>query len=175
MNTRILIAVVVSMFVCQQVHAQDDPEAAVTELEGTWEMVSCMIDGEQIENFTLQLQFEGHRLHCRFFGTGLASGFSVDPSAMPATIDNDTNVVFSIDTNSLTINNPSGIYELDDDSLTICVPHDGNYVRGPRPDRFESSEDNPTFLIVLRRVEDDGQGTQETRFRPRRSPADWRY
>ena len=63
MNTRILFAVVVSMFVCQQVHtpAQDDPEAEVTELEGTWELVSLVVEGEQRDVADgLLCRFEGN-------------------------------------------------------------------------------------------------------------------
>ena len=67
MNTRILYAVVVSMFVCQQVHAQDQlPELegvwAVTELEGTWELVSEVLAGDEKEIvFRRRWRFGGNR------------------------------------------------------------------------------------------------------------------
>ena len=141
MNTRILIAVVVSMFLCQQVHAQDDepeqPEAEATELEGTWEFVTLVLpDG--IHHYLGSERFEGNLLYSRSFGRDWHSGsrFSLDPSVMPAEID--------------LAGSMKGIYELDGDLLTICFD-------GPngRPDRFESSEDYPTILWVLRRVTEE--------------------
>ena len=61
MNTRMFIAVVVSMFVvCQQVHAQDDepvmPEA--TELEGTWEVGSGVLS--RLEPFWPEAPTKAH-------------------------------------------------------------------------------------------------------------------
>jgi len=139
MNTRMLIAVVVSMFVCQQVHAQDaEPEAEATELEGTWEVVSCVVGGEQRETNGALWRFEGNRIHSSNL---LIYIFSVDPSAMPAEID-------LIETGSTEF--ILGIYEIDGDSLTLC------YGR-PRPDRFESTEDYPTGLYVFRRVEEESE------------------
>jgi len=143
MNTRILFAVVVSMFVCQQVYAQDEPEAEATELEGTWEEVSTMRDGEQIESRNVHLNFASnwviqnqripgtHYYPCVFFR------FSVNPEAMPAEIDFGPENL--------------GIYEIEDDLLTIC------FNRRFRPDRFESTEDYPTTLWVFRRVEEDDE------------------
>ena len=142
MNTRILVAVVVPMFVCQQVYAQDEPEAEATELEGTWELVSYVIRGRQIEFGGRRWRFEGNRYYTRndsLTDWFLASAFSVDPSAMPAKFD------FVPPT-------WPGIYDLDDDSLTICFGFGG-----VRPDRFESSEDYPTRISVHRRVEEDDE------------------
>ena len=59
--------------------------------------------------------------------------FSLNPSVMPAQFE---------------IQNLSGIYELDGDSLMICLGP-----AGARPDTFESTEE--TWLIVFRRVEED--------------------
>ncbi len=146
MNSRMLIAVVVSMFVCQQVHAQaeDEPEAEATELEGTWEIGSGVREGEQHKiPDGAQLRFEGNR----FYGRAddgvweLVGTFSVDPSATPTEID------FIDNENEAT----SGIYKIEDDLLTICAA----FLGGSRPDKFESPAESLTFLMVLRRVEDD--------------------
>jgi len=124
MNMRILIAaIVVSMFVCQQVYAQDNPEAEATELEGTWEVVSKEINGIQHDFGGFgQWRVEGNRLFYRWTIDGTwsrANPFSVDPSAMPAEIDYERYL---------------GIYEIDGDLLRICS------ATGTRPDRFESTE-----------------------------------
>ena len=147
MNTQMLIAVVVSMFVCQQVHAQgedDPPQAEATELEGTWELVSVVVAGEQDdvpEGF--QLRFEGHRCYRRDDNDtdwNLFFTFSVAPSTMPVEFDLENG-----DEPNL------GIYEIDGDSLTFCYGENGK----ARPERFESTEDYPSFLLVLRRAEED--------------------
>ena len=152
MNTRILFAVGVSMFVCQQVHAQDEDEPVMpeaTELEGTWEMVSYVWEGEQGDvPDGAQGRFEGNRMYHRegddedwtHDGT-----ISVAPSAMPAEID-----IEFVEFDGEIIR---GIYEVDGDTLTICfvVP------REDRPDRFESTEESQTTIMVFRRVEGDDE------------------
>ena len=145
MNTRILFAVVVSMFVCQLVHAQDDepvmPEA--TELEGTWEVVSWVVKGEKIDYESYVWQIEGNRIvACVDEAVGHATmniTFFLDPSMMPAEVD-----TFSF----------SGIYELDGDSLTICI---GSFRQRARPEVFESTEDYPTTLWILHRITEDDE------------------
>ena len=139
MNTRILIAVFLTMFVvCQQVHAQDEPVMPeATELEGTWDVVSQLDRGE-IETATYFWRFEGNRMYYRTDDDenwNSSGAFSVNPSVIPAEID---------------LSDTPGIYELDGDTLTICVD-----LAGPRPDRFESTRNYPTRIYVLRRVEDD--------------------
>ena len=147
MNTRILIAVVVSIFVCQQVYAQDDPEQPeVTELEGTWETVAFVVGGENTEIDRKYLRVVGSSLYYREDddeGWTHEGAFSLDPSAMPAEIDVEIESEIHL-----------GIYELDGDSLRLCFidPESGS-----RPDRFESTEDYPTYLSVLRRVEEDNE------------------
>ena len=151
MNTRMILAVVVSMFVSQQVYAQDQlPELegvwAVTELEGTWEEVSLGVMGNQIlpgdENRDFY-RFEGN---IRFWQMARGAtwnnhgAFTVDPSAMPPEIDFDNHGTL-------------GIYKIEDDSLTICLGKPGE----SRPDRFESTRDSQTVLMVLRRVEDSDE------------------
>jgi len=161
MNARILFAVVVSMFVCQQLYAQDEDEPVMpeaTELEGTWEFVSWVVFGEQRETDGAQWRFEGNRKYYRkaddeYWNSGIP--LSVNPSVMPAEIDLPVGHL--------------GIYRIDGDLLTIClsmpiITLDGiepvtrvTLEPGTRPDRFESTEDSSTVLIVLRRVEEDDE------------------
>jgi len=135
MNTRMLIAVVVSMFVCQQVNAQDadDPEAEATELEGTWEVVSFVVAGDQVDDPEGPLwvpdgpfwRFEGNRWYFRRSDDGNLKSycnFSVDPSMMPAEID-ITYLLFM-----------PGIYEMEGDSLRICIGEPGG-IRARNPAR----------------------------------------
>ena len=145
MNTRIIIAVVMTMFSCQQVHAQAEPEAEATELEGTWATVSYVINGVHEECDGSFWRFEGNRRYTRIGNAGnwrLLGTFSVNPSAMPAEFDH---VLPQFEFH--------GIYEIDDDRLMICLGDSKAFEPGPRPDRFESTEDYPTHLLVFRRVE----------------------
>ena len=67
---------------------------------------------------------------------------------MPAAI----NIRINFGVGSIALDDNLGIYEVDGDSLTICFggPND-------RPDRFESTEDCPIDLWVLRRVEEESE------------------
>ena len=160
MNTRMLIAalVVTTFVMCQQTHAQaqDDPQFALEIdlelIQGTWEAESYVLSGVQDEHGISDgclRRFEGNRRYLRnegdenwvSFGT-----FSLNPSAMPAEIDIDTEAGILL-----------GIYEIDGDLLKFCIGIPGQFELGTRPDRFESTEDYPTVLVVLRRVEEDDE------------------
>ena len=149
MNTRILIAVVLAMFVCQQVYAQEDGEPEVKELEGTWEVESVTVDGEQADfPDGTQMRFEGNRMYRRVGDDEdwrLSGPFSLDLSAVPAEID--------LGSDEFDVAIIRGIYELDGDTLTFCLGELGE----ARPDNFESTEDPPTMLMVFRRVEEDDE------------------
>ena len=149
MKTRMLIAVVVSMFVCQQVYAQDEPEAEVTELEGLWEVVSMVIEGEQEELYFLFVRFEGNSFFLRAHDADwfLAGSIFVDPSSMPA------EMAFVFGEGDRSKNEAMAIYEIDDDVLTICSRNPGEI----RPEQFESTKDNQTILMVYRRVEEESE------------------
>ncbi len=152
MNTQMLLAVVVSLFVCQQVHAQFEdnpvmPEA--TELEGTWEIMSYVHNGERVELDGFLWRHEGDRRYYRPNGDDVwvsAGTYSVDPSATPAEI-----VIRS------EIATMRGVYKIDDDLLTICLGFPGAFEEGTGPEGFESSEEIRTILAVFRRVEEDDE------------------
>jgi len=150
MNTRILIAIVFSIFLCQQVYAQDDEPvmSEATEVEGTWEVVLDLDKGEQQEIDTQFIRFESNRCHIRVDDDAdwiLSATISVDPSAMPAEID----FVGEGEGGDM-VETLWGIYEMEQDILTICLGKPGD-----RPDEFKSSEVYPTILLVLRRVEEE--------------------
>ena len=151
MNTRILIAVVLSMFImCPHVIAQaeDVPKTEVTELEGTWEAVSEEVNGEKIADFGgYLLRFESNRMYWQPSGDVRSEGaFSVDSSAMPAEIDIDYPPHFAL-----------GIYNIDDNVLTICIGFPETFEPGSRPARFESTETYCTLLTEYRRVEEESE------------------
>ena len=149
-NTRSLIAaaVVTTLALCNQAHAQEDGEPEVTELEGTWEVVSHVISGRTYPQELiagLPWRFEENRWYkWRSDGEGWhrAGTFFLDPVTMPA----------EIDLTRRRFNFP-GIYELDGDSLTICLCNPGE----SRPDAFESTEDNGAILYTLRRVTEEDE------------------
>ncbi len=151
MNTRILIAAiaVTMFFLSEQVHAQEvgEPEQAeVTELEGTWEAVSCVLGGEQRDSGGLVWRFEGNKRYWRKNDDNgnWPSGepFTLDSTPMPAEFE-------------FHLYDWLGIYELDDDMLTVCYNLSGGRGLGARPDVFESLEGSSTMLIVLRRVTEE--------------------
>ena len=138
----------------QHVQAEDDPrQVEVTELEGTWEVVSLVVNGEQKENDSKHWRFEGNRLsrgrdddeYWTPSGT-----FSVDPSAMPAEIEF---VYVPCRSWIRTI----GIYEMDDELLTMRTCSGQDFESGVRPDSFESTESYRTVLMSFRRVEEDDE------------------
>lgn len=131
----------------QHAQAQETPEQTEeTELEGTWEVVSITVNGEKEEIDGKFMRVEGNRIYTREDDDGdWDSGtFSLDPSAMPAKIDLE-HAEESI----------RGIYEIDNDVLTICIGMPGEFELGNRPDVFESPEGSSTGLLVFRRVTEE--------------------
>ena len=66
MSARSLLSAVVvtTLALCNQARAQDDGEPEVTELEGTWEIVSFVVGGVQLEVEAVSwfVRFEGNSL-----------------------------------------------------------------------------------------------------------------
>lgn len=135
----------------------DDPEqVGVTELEGLWVVESFVREGvDEPRVVGKHWQFVGGTFSIRFGATILSSGdvdvagdFSMDISAMPTQIDINS----STHTNMVEV---EGIYELDDDLLTICFYPTQGEMRRARPDRFESTDEIRTWLWKMRRVTEE--------------------
>ena len=134
--------------------AEDNPEQVPeTELEGTWEMISCVINGDEEEvnseepfQVHIQMHSEGDKAYFWSGNNEVGCGFSLDPSAMPPHCEWINNIpVVSI--------SHRGIYDLDGDTLIICIGH-----RDERPDAFESTDDKRWMLITYHRItEEDDQ------------------
>ena len=95
----------------------------ITELEGKWSIVSYVWDGKTKPiTVDVSMRFAGNTRQVWSVDSSInIRRFSLDPSAMPAEIDIEPEDV--------------GIYELDGDTLTICIGPTGT-----RPDRFESTK-----------------------------------
>ena len=116
----------------------------VTELEGTWAIVSFVEFGEPSDLDGQIMLVEGYRMRrCKRGSTEWQSDdiFSLNPSATPAEITFDTSL--------------AGIYKIDNDILTFCMCYSKGFAHGIRPDRFESTEEYCTVLMVYRRITEE--------------------
>jgi uncharacterized protein (TIGR03067 family) len=107
-----------------------DDKGEAKKFEGTWEVVKATGNGMPIEQKST-LVLEGNKYtRTRPNGDTDTGTFSVDPSKKPKTIDVMPGDGKAKDKTWL------GIYELDGDSLKICLAEPGK----DRPDDFTSKE-----------------------------------
>jgi uncharacterized protein (TIGR03067 family) len=120
----------------------DGPPDAVKELQKTWVVTSATRDGKALEDMTdatIAIGPKEMTLQARD-GTKLTWPFTVDPARKPHAID------FRLEGGEgwLRINGTyKGIYELDGDSLKLCVGSGDE-----RPTKFS---DKGAALVVLKR------------------------
>jgi RNA polymerase sigma factor (sigma-70 family) len=120
-------------------------------LQGTWEVTDMVNDGTTVP--------EENRKGLRLVVTKdrMTLGVADDPEARKFrfTLDPDKDPK-ALDLTSLNgvhkDKTTYGIYELDSDTLKICVPNDPE--RNERPTAFESKEGTARALITLKRVKD---------------------
>ena len=97
----------------------------IKKFDGTWIVVSLKIEGKESANpkdKEMQVIFrDGKAIHLK-----PEKPFRLDPSRKPKQIDMDNGADGTM----------NGIYALDGDMLTICVP--SPFLRGKRPTTFES-------------------------------------
>jgi RNA polymerase sigma factor (sigma-70 family) len=117
------------------------PQADQEKLQGNWQVVAVEAGGQARPNAGMRLIFAGDKL--TLFGPGvpaLAMNYVLDPSQTPKTID---------------VNAPAGgvwrgIYELNGDSLRLCLNQSA--AGGNQPTAFRTQADAPSvYLYVLRR------------------------
>jgi uncharacterized protein (TIGR03067 family) len=134
-------------------HARPADKTAETELEGKWEAVSLVVDGEEPieENKKLlkgqQIEFRGGKLIFLRDGKPRAGGATVriDPTTTPKQIDMTYDPSDGKGLGGPTVN---GIYKLEGDTLTICYAGRGE----DRPTEFASRPGTKGSLSVQRRV-----------------------
>lgn len=120
----------------------EEPNDAVTELEGSWVITSATRDGKALDNENggqMQMTFAGKDLTIKEKnGIELIVPFKVDPTSKPKAIE-----FRHISGGWLPINLAfQGIYELDRNKLKLCLGE------GKRPTEFS---DRDAIVIVLKR------------------------
>ena len=116
-------------------------------LQGTWEVVEFIADGRSLPQEARQeikIAFKGDKMQISGpGGIGVREYvFKLDPSTMPKAID-----VTSLD-GPLKDETGTGIYELKENALKLCVP---NQETTARPTEFKAPQDSDLGLFVLRR------------------------
>jgi RNA polymerase sigma factor (sigma-70 family) len=114
-------------------------------IQGAWKVVSVRIngqdpkdgEGERIKKSTFKITTD--KMIVKFNDETREHTYKLDLAVKPKTIDIITDQGDGAD----------GIYKLEGDTLTICIPY---VPRMERPTEFVSKEDSDTSLIVLKRV-----------------------
>jgi len=118
------------------------------QLQGTWKVERVEMGGQAMPGglFTeMRMQFEGNNLSIMLDkGLNQKSRFTLIEGTQPAGIDIEENQ----GTNKLV----KGIYQLDDDTLRICM-EEGNGGTSARPKNFDTKGGDRVVLIILKRVQ----------------------
>ena len=134
------LAVVGLLLVTVRPVRADDQE----KIQGVWRAEKGVKGGKEgpaDEIKQLSLEFKGNKVIPRHGDQGDHEGeFKLDTTKKPKEID------LMIDKNGKK-DHAKGIYELDGDTLKICLM-DGD---GDRPSKFESADGSKSLLIVLKR------------------------
>jgi uncharacterized protein (TIGR03067 family) len=132
----------------------DDPAAKeAKKLQGEWQVVEGERNGkkatrESAEIKDMRFVFKDNELIVGIAngnGAERKSNFKLDPAKMPTEID-----ITSLDGQEKG-QTTAGIYKLDKDRLTICMPYSPKNP-GDRPKEFKAGADDNVLLIVLERV-----------------------
>jgi uncharacterized protein (TIGR03067 family) len=136
---RTLLAISIC-FVSSVLKADEDLEKAIKEIQGEWKCERFANKGQELSKKELaQLTFsiKGNQI--------IATNDPKDPATIRLDITQKPTWFDMTDGSKETM---LGIYELKDDTLTICSAEP----KTPRPKKFASSKDSRTHLIILKRV-----------------------
>jgi len=127
---------------CFAADAKDDAiKKEMDRLQGTWKVVKAIKERDEKsaeELKKMQVVIVGNKMTVKSGDSDDTTPFTIDPSKKPASID------LTIEQAKPTI---QGIYELDKDTLKICVGLEGN----KRPTEFKSAANSGTSLLILQR------------------------
>jgi uncharacterized protein (TIGR03067 family) len=123
-----------------QANAADDPvKQDPKNIQGTWVVTSCVAAGKQGDQFIGNKMIFGAD---KFIGEdrdgkkGEGNAYRLDPAKKPKTID----------ISDPDLGSTPGIYELNGDTLTICLA-----IGKERPTEFKSDTNSLATLMVLKR------------------------
>jgi uncharacterized protein (TIGR03067 family) len=114
------------------------------DLVGNWVIESAKDDGSEDTPFKgTKLTFEGGRIDMQFPDGDKAKGtYKLDASKKPKAID------FGLVVDQILVTR-DGVYSLENDTLTICLP--ASY-GGPRPEKLDGSAGSKCWLWRMKKV-----------------------
>jgi RNA polymerase sigma factor (sigma-70 family) len=116
------------------------PQADREKLQGSWQAVRIEKGGQPPENPDLRFAFAGDQLTLIVAGIQTAPmRYVLDPSREPKAID------FTMPTGKILL----GIYQLDGDSLKLCLDYDLAGVGGKRPATFRPPPGTPEVCLFV--------------------------
>ena len=129
-----LLTVGLVLFVSQ---ARADDKEDKEKLQGEWSLASVELNGKSQKIPGAMYKFEGNKVYASRTGVEEAEGsFDIDSSKKPKTLDMTGKGQLL-----------KAIYELDGDTLKICMPGGSDL---PRPTEFKSAE--KVMVMTLKRV-----------------------
>jgi len=139
-----LIALTMALL-CGVAHARDEAAKESEKLAGTWQTTSAVNEGEKMPDeqaSRIVLVFTGEKFEVSNGGKSMMKGtFTIDPSKTPKTIDMKST------SGKHQGKTTPGIYELDGDSLKICmVPPDEQ-----RPKKLNDTAKNGGMFMMCKR------------------------
>jgi uncharacterized protein (TIGR03067 family) len=133
----------------------EDGKKTIDSLQGTWTMVSLVIDGEIVTEERVKtgnLVIDGMEYRPELGANAVCATLKVDPTKSPMAID------FSFTAGTNKGKDAKGIFKLENDVLTICRgAADGE----DRPKEFTAPNDSGRLLVVWKRSK-SAEGGQAT-------------
>jgi uncharacterized protein (TIGR03067 family) len=115
-------------------------------LQGTWKVTSSVSKGVKAEPEEIFLIFRGDAILIREDGkTAENFSFLLDPSKKPKEID----LTLKVGAQKGRVDR--GIYQLDGDTLRICIQSNKD---APRPGEFVSPQNSELWLVTLQRTKE---------------------
>jgi uncharacterized protein (TIGR03067 family) len=138
----LLIASVIALALTSQIKA--DEKAEINRLKGSWKVSSVVENGEAVPADKIAkfvLVFEGDKLEWKVNAEKeMTFTFKIRPDAKPKEIDLNEGQKAT-----------SAIYEMDGDTLKLCLPRRGS---AERPKELAASKEKATTLITATRAKE---------------------
>ncbi len=150
MKTKLMMIVATGLLMAADDSPADKAKKELEALQGTWNGVSAQENGQAVPEAnakSMQLIIKGDKYTFKLEGREFEQGtLKVDPTKKPKTID--IKITMGDDKGK----DQPGYYELEKDTLKICVPSPGK----PRPKEFGAKPDSGANLFVFQRPKDVG-------------------